>query len=64
MKVVDLRPGNFEKACGFFSLFIIHFFTIVLGGKYRELPFTPWNYIYHISSCGRSTEDLCANFGK
>jgi hypothetical protein len=32
MKVIDLRPGNFEKACGFFSLFIIHyFFTIVLG---------------------------------
>jgi hypothetical protein len=37
MKVIDLRPGNFEKACGFFSLFIIHnFFTIVLGGKYRD----------------------------
>ena len=36
MKVVDLRPSNFEKACGFFSLFIIHFFTIVLGGKYRD----------------------------
>ena len=48
MKVTDLRPGNFEKACGFFSLFI--FLTILLGGKYssmskHELPFTPWNYI-------------------
>jgi hypothetical protein len=48
MKVTDLRPGNFEKACGFFSLFI--FLTILLGGKYssrskHELLFTLWNYI-------------------
>jgi hypothetical protein len=38
MKVIDLRPGNFEKACGFFSLFIIHyFFTIVLGAVNTEI---------------------------
>ena len=35
MKVIDLRPGNFEKARGFFSLFV-DFLAIVLGGKYRD----------------------------
>jgi hypothetical protein len=36
MKVIDLRPGNFEKARGFFSLFI-DFLAIVLGAcKYRD----------------------------
>jgi hypothetical protein len=64
MKVIDLRPGNFEKACGFFSLFII-FLTILLGGKYRDKN---TNYrlrrgiIYITSSRGCSTEELCANF--
>jgi hypothetical protein len=67
MKVIDLHPGNFEKACCFFSLFIyIHyFFTIVLGGKYRDKN---TNYRSHrgvtyiTSSHSCSTEDLCANF--
>jgi hypothetical protein len=66
MKVIDLRPGNFEKACGFFSLFIIHFFfNILLGGKYRDQN-TNYRFrrgiTYITSSRGCSTEDMCANF--
>jgi hypothetical protein len=65
MKVIDLRPGNFEKAYGFFSLFII-FLTILLGGKYRDKN---TNYrlrrgiTYIKSSRGCSTsKGSCANF--
>jgi hypothetical protein len=64
MKVIDLRPGNFEKACGFFSLFII-FLTVLLCGKYRDQN---TNYrlrrgiTYTTSSRGCSTGDIVCQF--
>jgi hypothetical protein len=69
MKAIDLRPDNFEKACSFFTLFIIHFFDHSFGHSFG-VKYRDQNTNYHLrhgityitSSRGCSIEDMCANF--